>query len=183
MAGFRFRKSLTGAGEAASLEIIAANSVVVQVGDLIRINNAGFGSLVTTGDLVLGVVTGVVDKNGAAIDPDSGTLDIYTMASDNQTVAQKKIQYIPALQEYLFYADADGDFAQTNLMQYIGVDDENNPDAASVAPSDTVVNTLRLVQLDPDGDGDASKGLFQIVESFWAQNCMGTVDTGGIEAA
>lgn len=183
MAGFAFKKSLNGAGEAAHLDIIGANSVVFQVGDLIRVNNAGFASLATTGDLILGVVAGVVDENGVSIDPDSATLDTYTMASDNQTVAQKKVQYIPALQEYLFVADADGSLAQTNLFQYFGIDDENNPDTASVAPSDSTVNTLRLVGLDPLGDGDASQGLWQIVESFWAQNGMGTVDTGGIEAA
>lgn len=183
MSGFSLRKRLSGAGaDATLLEIIAANSIVVQKGDLIRVNTSGFGALATTGDLILGVVAGVVSKEGVSIDPDSATMDVYTMASDNQTVAQKKIQYVPALQDYLFFADADGDFTQANLFQYIGIDDENNPDAASVAPSDGTVNTLRLIQLDPDGDGDASKGLFQIVESFFAQNGGGTVDTSGIEA-
>ena len=182
MAGFTFRKSLQGAQEVAQLSLIGANSIVFQVGDLIRVNTAGFAALAVTGDLILGVVTGVVNKNGIAIDPDSATNDVYTMASDNQTVAQKKVKYIPALQDYLFYADADGALAATNLFQFHGVDDENNPDTASVAPSDSTVNTLRLIELDPDGDGDTSKGLWQIVESFWAQNGMGTVDTGGIEA-
>lgn len=184
MAGFRLKKRLSGpAKDATLLDIIGANSVVFQVGDLIRINNAGFASLAVTGDLILGVVAGVVDRNDVDIDPDSGSLDTYTMASDNQTVAQKKVKYIPALQDYLFQADADGDLAQTNLFQYFGIDDENNPDAASVSPSDSTVNTLRLVGLDPLGDGDASQGLWQIVESQFAQNAMGTVDTGGIEAA
>ena len=183
MAGFRFRKTLAGGtAEATQLDLIGANSVVFQIGDLIRVNTSGFAALATTGDLILGVVTGVASKNGVAVDADSGTLDTYTMASDNQTVAQKKVKYVPALQEYLFLGVADGNLAATNLFQYFGVDDENNPDSASVSPSDSTLNTLRLIQLDPDGDGDATKGLFQIVESFWAQNCMGTVDTGGIEA-
>lgn len=183
MAGFKYRKSLSGSNQApAELHLIGANSVVFQVGDLIRVNTSGFAALVTTGDLVLGVVTGVHDKNGKAIDPDSGTTDTYTMASDNQTVAMKKVQYIPALQDHLFYNDADGSLAQANLMMYFGVDDENNADTASVAPSDSTLNTLRLVEIDPDNDGDASKGIWQIVESFWAQNCGGTVDTSGIEA-
>lgn len=180
MAGFTFRKSLTGAGEAASLQIIGANSVVFQRGDVIRVNNAGFGALFTAGDLVLGVVTGVVDKNGARIDPDANTLDVYTMASDNQTVAQKKVQYIPALQDYLFYNDSDDTLARTNLFQYFPLNDENDVNGSS--SSDSTLDTVRLIEIDPDGDGDASKGLWQFVESFWAQNCMGTVDTGGIEA-
>lgn len=180
MAGFKFRKSLHGAAEIVDLDIIGANSIVFQVGDLIRVNTSGFGALVTAGDLVLGVVTGVKSKNGIAIDPDSGTLDTYTMASDNQTVAQKKVQYTPALQDYLFYNDADDALTASMMFQYFPVNDENDVDANN--GSDSTLNTVRLIERDPDGDGDTSKGLFQIVESFWAQNCMGTVDTGGIEA-
>ena len=180
MAGFKFRKSLQGAGEAAELKIVAANSIVVQIGDVIRVNNAGFGALFTAGDLVLGVVTGVSNVNGMPIDPDSGTNDTYTMASDNQTVAQKKIHYVPALQDYLFYNDSDDTLARTNLFQYFPLNDENDVNGSS--SSDTTLDTVRLIEIDPDGDADASKGLFQFVESFWAQNCMGTVDTGGIEA-
>lgn len=183
MAGFKFRKSLRGDGVVpAQLEIIAGNSVVFQVGDLIRINQDGFASLATAGDLILGVVTGVVDKNGIAIAPDADTTpDIYTMESDNQTVGLKKVQYIPALQDYLFYNDSDASLSQAQLMQYFPINDENDVDGST--GNDSVLNTVRLVELDPDHDGDASKGLFQIVESFWAQNCGGTVDTSGIEAA
>lgn|SRR3990167_5819753 len=181
MSGFNYRKSLSGSAQVpAELQIIGANSIVFQKGDLIRINNAGFAALLVAGDLVLGVVTGVVDKNGLPIDPDASTIDTYTMASDNQTVAQNLVQYIPALQDYLFYNDADSALAQTNLMQYMAVNDENDVDPGSA--SDTVVDTVRLIEIDPDNDGDASKGIFQIVESFWAQNAGGTVDTSGIEA-
>lgn len=181
MAGFKYRKSLSGSAQTpAELRIIGANSVVFQVGDVIRINNAGFGALFVAGDLTLGVVTGVVDKNGKAIDPDTNTLDTYTMASDNQTVAQKKVQYIPTLQDFLFYNDSDDTLAQTNLMQYFPLNDENDVNGSS--SSDTTLDTVRLVEIDPDNDGDASKGLWQFVESFWAQNCGGTVDTSGIEA-
>lgn len=181
MAGFKYRKNIAGGSETpVMLEIIAANSIVVQPGDVIRVNNAGFGALFTTGDLVLGVVVGVVDKNGNAIDADSGTLDTYTMASNNQTVAQKKIQYIPALQQYLFYNDSDDTLAQTNLFQYFPLNDENDVNGSS--SSDSTLDTVRLIEIDPDHDGDASKGLFQFVESLWAQNAGGTVDTSGIEA-
>ena len=182
MSGFAFRKRISGAGaDATNLEMIGANSVVIQKGDLIRVNNGGFASLATAGDLILGVVVGVVTSAGVNVAPDSATLDTWTMASDNQTVGLKKVQYVPALQDYLFFNDADDTLAQTNLFQYFPVNDENDVDANS--GSDATVNTVRLIQLDPDGDGDASKGLFQIVESFWAQNGQGVVDTGGIEAA
>lgn len=183
MSGFSYRKSLSGALYApAELHILAAPSVVFQVGDLIRIDNAGHAALVTTGDLVLGVVTGVHDKNGIKIAPDSGTTDTWTMASDNITNAAKnyKVSYIPALQDYLFYNDSDDTLAQTNLMQFFPVNDENDVNGSS--SSDSTLDTVRLVEIDPDNDGDASKGIWQIVESFWAQNCGGTVDTSGIEA-
>jgi hypothetical protein len=179
MSGFSFRQQIDGTNSYALLEIAATASVVYQKGDLIRVNADGTASLVTTGDLVLGVVEGVVDANGLPIDRDSGTTDTWTMAS----TTSNKVQYIPALQQYLFYADSDGSLTATMMFQFFGVDDENNPDTASTAPSDSTVNTLRLIKRDPDGDGDASKGLWQIVESFWAQNAMGTVATDGIEAA
>lgn len=177
MAGFSFRKQLDGTNEYTLLEIGATNSVVYQKGDLIRVNASGTASLVTAGDLVLGVLESVVDANGKAITPDSGTTDTWTMTSSTTN----KVQYIPALQQYLFYNDADDTLAATNLFQYFNVNDENDVDVAG--SSDSTLSTVRLIELDPDGDGDASKGLFQIVESFWAQNAMGTVDTGGIEAA
>jgi hypothetical protein len=180
MSGFSFRQQIDGTNSYALLEIAAANSIVVQKGDLIRIANDGFGALLTAGDLVLGIVEGVVDANGLPVDTDSGTTDTWTMASDNETVALKKIQYVPALQQYLFFNDADSSLSRTLLFTYMNVNDENDVDPGST--SDSTLSTVRLIKIDPDGDGDASKGLFQIVESFWAQNCMGTVDTGGIEA-
>jgi hypothetical protein len=166
------------------MELIGGNSVVFQVGDLIRIDADGYAALVTAGDLVLGVVTGVTSKDGVPVDPDSGYLDIYTMGSANETAGEssnKKVRFIPALQEYLFYNDADSSLSQALLFSYMNVNDENDVDPGST--SDSTLSTVRLIEIDPDGDADASKGLFQIVESFWAQNCMGTVDTGGIEAS
>jgi hypothetical protein len=181
MAGFKYRKSLSGVNQGpAELHIIGANSIIFQVGDVIRINTGGFAALFVAGDLTLGVVTGVHDKNGIKIDPDSATTDTYTMASDNQTVAQKKVSYIPTLQDYLFYNDSDDTLAQTNLMQYFPLNDENDVNGSS--SSDGTLDTVRLVEIDPDNDADASKGIWQFVESFWAQNAGGTVDTAGIEA-
>ena len=182
MAGFKFRKSLSGSvDQPTQLSLIGANSVVFQVGDLIRVNNAGRAALVTTGDLVLGVVTGVTDSSGQqAIDPDSGTTDTYTMASDNVTVAKKLVFYVPALPDYLFFNTADSAITVANLFQYMAVNDEDQVDPGTV--SDTVVDTVRLIEVDPDATGTTGEGLFQIVESFWAQSGGGTQDTSGIEA-
>lgn len=181
MSGFQYRRNIDGSSQSpTNLSLVGKNSIVFQVGDLIRVSNAGFAALVVTGDLVLGVVTGVTDANGSPVAPDSGTTDTYTMASDNQTVAGKKVFYIPALANYLWYNTADSAITATNLFQYMAVNDENDVDPGTV--SDTTVDTVRLIQLDPDGTGVTGAGLFQIVESFWAQNGGGTVDTSGIEA-
>ena len=168
MAGFTYRKNLDGSSQSPTVfEVIGKNSIVFQVGDLIRINTSGFADVVDATEHIAGVVVGVVDKNGGRIDADSGALDTYTMASDNQTVAQKKVRFIPALPNYLFYNDADDTLAQTNLFQFMDTNDENDADVGTA--TDTSSAQLRLIQLDPDGDGDASKGLFQIVESQFAQ--------------
>jgi hypothetical protein len=183
MSGFSYRKNIDGSSQAPTNKgLIGAASVVFQVGDLIRVNQAGRAALLTTGDVCLGVVTGVSTKDGVPLTPDAGTLDTYTMGSDNVSNAAKQyvVHYIPALANYLFYNDADSDMTVANLFQFMAVSDENNVHPATV--SDTVLDTVRLIELDPDGDADASKGLFQIVESFWAQNAGGTVDTSGIEA-
>jgi len=179
---FKYRKNIDGSSQApTNLNLVGNNSVVFQVGDLIRVNADGFASLVTGGDLVLGVVTQVTTADGAAKSPDSSTTDTYTMTSDNETVAKDKVNYIPALANYLFFNDADATLTDTMLFQYFNVNDENDVDVAGA--SDSTVSTVRLIERDPDGDADLSKGLFQIVESFWAQNGGGTVGTDGIEAA
>ena len=181
MAGFRYRKNLDGSSQSpTNLSLVGANSVVFQVGDLIRVNNAGRAALVTTGDLVLGVVTGVTDKNGAPISPDSATTDTYTMPSDNVTVAQRKVFYIPALPNYLFFNTADSAVTVADLFAFMAVNDENDVDPGT--KSDTVVDTVRLIEVDPDATGTTGEGLFQIAESFWAQSGGGTLDTSGIEA-
>jgi hypothetical protein len=174
MTGFSFRKSLIGTQAPAVLDLLGSNSVVFQVGDAVRIDQDGNAALVTTGDDIHGFVTGVVGPNGESIDPDSGTLDTYTMASNNETVAGKKVRYVPAFPFYLFYNDADDTLAATNNFQYFDLNDENDVDVATA--SDTT-GQVQLVERDPDGDADASKGLFRVRESTWAQ-----VMTSGIEA-
>jgi hypothetical protein len=182
MSGFSFRKQIDGTNEHQVMSLLANDSTEFQKGDLIRVDADGNAALVTAGNLVLGVVLAVVDRNGLPVDPDSGTTDTWTTDSDNTTDATKyyEVQYIPALGNYLFYNDADSSLTASMMFQYFDVNDENDVDGES--GSDSTISTVRLIERDPDGDGDASKGLFQIVESFWAQNCGGTVDTSGIEA-
>lgn len=166
MAGFKYRKNIDGStGAPTILEGIGKNSVVFSEGDLIRVNTSGFIDVVDTGEAITGVVQGVVDAHGIKIDPDTGTLDTYTMASDNQTVAQKRVRYIPALPHYLFYNDADASLTQAMDLKYFDTNDENDVDVASATDSTTA--QVQLIERDPDGDADASKGLFRIAESHF----------------
>lgn len=166
MSGFALRKSLKGPiGEVCLLEFIGKNSIAFQVGDLVRLNTSGFLDVVDATESIVGVVAGVVDNKGIRVDPDSGTLDTYTMPSANQTAATRTrfVQVIPALPEYLWYNDASTTLTQAMVGAYFDTTDEN--DVAVGGVTDTWSAQVQLIALDPDGDGDASKGLFRIVES------------------
>lgn len=161
MIGFEYRKSLKGSEDAPLLYFIGDNSVVFTIGDAVKVDTNGHATLGAATNKIAGIVAQVVDANGLAVDPDSQTLHTYTMASNNETVAQKKIGIIVS-KDALFANDASGDLATTNLLQYFDLTDEDTINASSA--SDTA-GQFQLVGLDPDGDADASKGLFRIAES------------------
>ena len=125
------------------------------------INTDGHAVVATAGEEVAGIAAQVVDKNGIAIAPDSGTTDTFTVASDNETVDMYKVGII--VSKYaLFSNDSSGTLATTNLMQFFDLTDEDTINASS-ANDDK--GQFQLVGLDPDNDADASKGLFRIAES------------------
>jgi len=165
MAGFSYRKNLDGSSYTPSLMyLIGKNSVEFQIGDLVRVNTSGFIDVADAGEGVCGVVAQVVTRARATKDSDSATsLDTYTMSSDNQTVAKDMIAFIPALPHYLFYNDTDGDMDEAHIGMYFDAITHSQIDESS--GHDTTQSTFRLWEYDPDHDGDASKGLFQIVES------------------
>lgn len=170
MSGFAYRKNLDGSAyNPINMYVIGKNSIAFQVGDLVRINTSGFMDIVDATEGIAGVCVSVVDKNGLPVTPDSGTTDTWTMNSANQTDTnyQYKVVFIPALPNYLFYNDADDSLTATMEFQYFDTTDENDVNVGSA--TDTATAQVRLISRDPDGDGDASKGLFQIVESQFAQ--------------
>lgn len=162
MAGFSYRKNLDGSAYVPSLlNVIAKQSITFSVGDLIRIDQNGFADVAAATEAIAGVVASVVDANGKAVTPDSGTTDTWTTPSTNETVAQYTVSFIPALANYLFYANGDADTTQADLFAFTDITDENSP-ANSFGDTEA---QLRLIERDPDHDSDASKGLYQIVES------------------
>lgn len=162
MAGFLYRKSLITKDDPTLLTYIIDNSDTITIGDAVRLNTDGHVTLAGAGNTVLGVVVGVVDANGISIAPDSGTTDTWTVDSDNETVDKALAQVIVS-PFALFSNDADDDMATTNLGQFYDILAASNQIDESEA-SDTS-GQFQLISLDPDGDGDASKGLFRIAES------------------
>jgi len=63
----------------------------------------------------------------------------------------------------LFSNDSSGTLATTNLLQFFDLTDEDTINQSSA--SDTS-GQFQLIGLDPDNDGDVSKGLFRIAESM-----------------
>lgn len=172
--GFRFRQSLIGLEHTARQRYLLAGSATVKIGDLVRINNAGLLVRAATGTAVLGVLDGIVDKNGANAFSDraSGTAgatltedDQIATASDNATLSSKNLKgevIVDPAGVSLFYNDADDTLAQTNLLQMFDVANGNQVTVGGASESN---GQVQLMAIDPDGDGDASKGLFRIHEN------------------
>lgn len=169
MAGFSLRGHLLGADNPVTRDLIIENSATVTVGDSV-VDSGGFAALGTAGSKVLGVVAAIHDANG--IDLDSTATDnydgtwtsssqTYVASSDNQTDKQVKVKVI-ADPFALFYNDADDDLTAAQEMRFFDLISEDQIDQSSGGST----GQFQLWKRDPDGDGDASKGLFRIAE--WA---------------
>lgn len=157
----------------------AAPSITFTLGDAVRINTDGQVDIATTDEFIVGFIASVVDKNGKSLSPDSGTLHDYTMASDNitNTTKQYKIGFHPALANYLWYNDANATVALTETMEFTFFKLANEHQVDSNTSSDTTESELRLIERDPDHDGDTSKALWQVVESQFGTTSKGVYST------
>lgn len=181
--GFRYWKSLNAAGEIpAPQRFRIANSTTLRIGDLVRVNTAGFLVGAGVGNPVAGVLKGFVDQRG--INPFSlgysgagVTLtgdDTLATASDNTTRSQYITGevWVDVSGNALWLNDADSDLAQTNVFQFFDVD-SNNRQVTQSTFSDAN-GQLQLIEWDPQGTSnepdnpvaaDASKGAFRIAEN------------------
>lgn len=174
--GFFFREGLNGLEHVGHMEVILAGSATVTVGDLVRVNTSGLLVTCATGEVVGGVLTGIVTKDGtSAFSPRAESTaiagatitgdDTITTASDNATNAAKNLKgvFIPDVSgQLLFFNDADNTLAQTNLFQHFDV---ANGDQVTFGSASEANGQVQLIAIDPDGDGDVSKGLFRIAEN------------------
>ena len=174
MAGFEYRGQLNGAQNPVTHDIVIANSVTVKVGDVLTmtaLSSGGGCSRAAAGSRVLGVCVGIVDKNGIDLDNTStdnydgtwtSSSKTYITSSDNKT--DKLIAAKVVVDKYaVWYNDSAGSLAAADEFKYFDLTDQDQ--IANQDGHDTV-GAFILIKRDPDGDADASKGLFVITESY-----------------
>lgn len=170
---FEYRKNFDGStGAPTPLKVIVADSTTLKIGQMARVNTSGFAVQAGVGNAVLGLIVGLIDNDGTPVNSfsytgatghtDTGD-DTVTTASDNTTRARAVFaEIMVGTPGIIFYADASGALAQTNMLQLFDLDaDSDQPDQSTA--SDTS-GQLQLVELDPDDDGDTSKGLWRVAE-------------------
>lgn len=173
---FTFQKNLyAGNEEPSPIKVRVANSATLVIGDAVRVNNAGFLVRAAAGNPVAGILMGITDENGITpygsgfVDNTGATKgslvnDSIVTASDNQTrthYIMGEVVLDPS-GAILWKNIASAALAQTNLFQLFDVVAASNQIDQSTA-SDTS-GQFQLVALDPDNDGDTTKGLFRISE-------------------
>ena len=168
MAGFEFRGHLLGADNPVTRDAIITNSQTVKVGDALTMTT-GFALRAAANGRIMGICIGIYTKKGIPLDnADSGTdydgtwtssSQTYAAASDNQT--DKMVVAKMICDPYaLFYNDADADLTSAMDMQHFSLVDQDQVDGDT---NSGTVGEMQLWKRDPDGDADASKGLFHIV--------------------
>lgn len=171
---FEYKKNLLGVGSVPTpVKIPVDNSTTLKIGQAVRVNTAGYIVAAGVGNPILGIISGFIDNEGTPVNgfgydvsktghTNSGD-DTVVTASDNRTRAKKVYaEVILPLGGTLFYNDANDDFAQTNLMQLFDL--VSTSDQIDKATASDTNGQFQLIQLDPEGDGDASKGLFMVAE-------------------
>jgi hypothetical protein len=169
---FQYRGQLNGKENPVTLTVPVGNSDAVVVGRAVKLDtfsNGGGIIAATAGSKILGILVGLVDKYGVDLDNSNQSITgtwvtstkTFTAASDNMTV-DKVAGKVVVDKNSLWYNDAAGDLAQADELKFFDlgsaaqVGDQNGHDTAGA---------VMLMKRDPDGDADASKGIFKIAET------------------
>lgn len=142
-------RALVG-GISAPNSTILANSITVTLGDAVKSATGFLTNASVTSAALAGIVVAVVDKNGLPIDPDAGTIDAYTTASDNQTNAQKYaiIDESPFTIYSFKINAAPGTTTGSNLRNYYA--DFASTDTLSESSTAATAKVVRTLGVDPD---------------------------------
>lgn len=181
-AGFYPRGTISGREYPAIWEFIIANSQTITIGDLVRVNTSGYVARVTAAsNQAIGVCTGIVDRNGISVFSDraigldgvtSKTESGITVSSTNQSNDQRNIKVqvmLDSTGDILWFNDANADLTQSNLLQsgQLGTYTSGLQTVGVSTLNDTmdIGLEIQLIKRDPDGDADASKGLWRITNT------------------
>src|SRR3990167_4197861 len=177
MAGFEYRGQTSGSQDPVILQIPITNSATVKVGDAVYVATNGV-QRITNGTLVLGVVEGIVDANGIDLDNTStdnydgtwtSSSKTYVATSDNTT--DKKVKALVVVDDNaLWYNDTAGALVAADEFKYFDLTDQ---DQMADQDGHNTAGAFVLIKRDPDGDGDASKGIFKIAEHWWISASQG----------
>lgn len=175
--GFDYRGSLLGVDASpVNVDVLIDDSATLTLGDAVCIDADGNLDVVAAGGSVLGVLQGVVDQDGINVFEtgragglDGSSLsgdDTVTVSSTNTSDATRKLKGRVALVlpgNSKWYNDSDGTLAQANLFQFF--DTTATGDQISQASASDANGQFQLIEIDPDGDADASKGIFIVNEA------------------
>lgn len=165
MARFVQQGSLSGLKDKSYLgsrgtPMIIGNSVAMIVGAAVNWASTGFIGLGTAGSRVLGICQGVVGINGERLTPDSNTTDTYTVASDNQTVAKKKV-LIDSSKDTLWHNVANGAVnIQSDLDVFLDL-----TSATQLSSTAAANGAFKLLEVDPNLDATLTDVLVTVSES------------------
>jgi hypothetical protein len=171
MAGFEYRGHLMGGRQSPGmLTRTIANSTTITKGDAVKLSS-GYLAPCGDGDKVMGIVVGLVDKDGIDLSNTSYSLDgtyteggigVETYVSADDNVTDKMVQAQIIIDPYAkFYNDAAGDMTEAEVGKFFDLTDEDQ----IKDQSGTTKGAFQLMEVDPDGKDDMSEGLFRISES------------------
>lgn len=166
MAGFKMRGHLYGAQNPVLEKLIIDDDETVTVGDAVFMVS-GYVEVCDANERVYGIVVGIESNDGIDLSNQhvthSGTWtdssETFTAAADNSTVDMVRA-VVCADPFALWYNDSNGTLTVAMLKFFFSLTDEDQIDQGT---SSATVGEFQLYKLDPDEDGDASKGIFRIV--------------------
>lgn len=166
MAGFEYRGQLNGADNPVTIDVVIKNSATVKVGDAVYNDTNGL-TRATNSTPILGIVAAITNADG--IDLDNAPTSTYdgTWTSSSQTYVasadnitdKKVVAKVIADPFALFYNDGDGDMTINDVGTHMKLADQ---DQVTVGSPSATVGQMQLIKWDPDGDANASKGIFKI---------------------
>lgn len=152
---FKFKKSLSGNSAPVLVRVIIDNSDVIQLGDAVKVYNAGNAEVAATGNPLAGFVHAVVDKNGLQPAPDSGTTDTWTVEADNETDKELAVLIDLSL-DSIYSGDVDGTIGTTGTSNKMGCSLDLTDENSIAETSATRIISAQLYGwgTDPDDSGN-----------------------------